>query len=392
MCHTNGSAPHLTKFGYMYRRAGYRFIDRIGDKEADDQAMRLSEHFAVGTNLSYEIGTTQTPSAASSTLTSNQFNVPEVELWPIVGSFLGNFAAWTEIDANVNTATTPGKRSGGINLTQADLRYVTGNKDFFINTRGGILNSEGYGASDQWVDDSNLPLFDRITAQFNQDTLVLPLGANNVPQLGAEFGLNYQDSHLTLGIYNGFDGTNGVGTSAQSTLAAALMNQPGQNSKDYKVQLDQFVGQAVALTGIFYHGQIPLLDPSNSLVWLDQFSALRLYATWAALPNTVDILAGGAYGNHGYVNSGTTQIVGTFPTRGAFVGANYYVMPHLTLSGRVDYNQINYSTTQPLKADGFALIASLPYENNMFIFHYNTIWSDVAGTIGDFRAEWRFLL
>ena len=382
VCHTNGSAPHLTEAGYMYRRAGFRFIDRLGDRAADDQAMRLTEHFAVGTNVDYEVATSQ----------GMNFNVPEVELWPIVGSFLGNYAAWTEVDAAVNTTTASGRSTGGINLSQADLRFASGNQNFFINARGGMLTLEGYGASDQGIDDGNIPLFDQLSAQFNQDTLVLPLGANNTPQLGAELGVNMRDTHFTLGVYNGFSGTNGLSTLTQSSLSAGITNQPGRNTKDYKLQVDQFVGSRLALTAIYYNGRIPLLDPTNSLVWYDRFNASRLYATWSVAPNQVDILGGAAYGHHSYVNPGSTTIVGTFPTRGIFLGANYYVMPHLTLSGRVDYDQLNYSTVQPVKANGGSLMVSLPYEYNIFVFHYSSTASDVSGVANDFRAEWRFLL
>lgn len=88
LCHTDGSAPHLTKTGYLYRRAGFRFPGDIGNREKDDAGMSLTEHLAVGANVSYEVVTNKAPGTSSSVLTSNNFNVPEVEVWPIVGGFL----------------------------------------------------------------------------------------------------------------------------------------------------------------------------------------------------------------------------------------------------------------------------------------------------------------
>ena len=388
MCHTNGSAPHLTKFGYMYRRAAFRLPDNIGNREADDKAMLTTDHLSAGVNFDYEVVTNKPAGQNRAILTSNHFNVPEVEVWPVVGSFLGNFGSWSEIDAN--PASTAG--AGGVSVSQADVRYVRGTGDFFFNFRGGLMPAEGYGASDQWIDDANIPLFDRLPAQFNENTLTLPFGAMETPQYGAEFGLNRFDSHLTFGIYNGFDGSNtkGATTPAQSTLTAALMNPVVKGAKDYKVQFDQFAGEHFAFTAAYYTGVIPLLDPGNTTLWINHYSNWRLYTTFLALPNLLDILAGVAYGKYDYSNTGNV-VNGQFNNRGAFLGANYYVMPHLTLSGRLDFYQYNYGTSAPLKAQGFGLLASVPFDNAMFVFHYNNTGSDVDGLTNDFRAEWRFL-
>src|ERR1035437_2437746 len=104
VCHTNGSAPHLTSFGYIYRRAGFRLPGNIGNTEADSRAMTFQEHMAAGINLDYEY-VRKTPAGQNTRAetTDNQINVPEVEVWPLVGAFLGNFAAWSEIDATPTT-------------------------------------------------------------------------------------------------------------------------------------------------------------------------------------------------------------------------------------------------------------------------------------------------
>src|ERR1035437_1403359 len=50
MCQTNGSAPHLTKAGYMFRRAGYRMPADIGNKGVDEK------HFTVNRSEERRVG------------------------------------------------------------------------------------------------------------------------------------------------------------------------------------------------------------------------------------------------------------------------------------------------------------------------------------------------
>ena len=391
MCHTNGSAPHLTHYGYLYRRAGFRNPSNIGNKEFDDKAMTFQEHMAAGVNVSYELVSNTPAGGDNAQMVSNNINVPEVEVWPLVGGFLGNYGVWSEIDATPTTAA-----GGGLDLSQADLRYVVGTPDLFFNFRAGIMAPEGFGASDQWFDDANIPLIDQLTANFNEDTLALPFGAMEQPELGAEFGLNYFDAHLTFGIYNGFRGTNLQGT-ATAPLTPALANQSYGFSKDYKLQLDQFVGDIGAVTAAFYHGYIPLMDPTGTAFsWGDHYNTGRLYLTWFALPAVLDIEAGGAWASNQYVVA-TSTVNGTFDSKGFFAGALWYVKPHLSIAGRYDWDAFNTTSNLPTQAKGFSFQVSLPYENNIFLLRFNRTNSDVAsGTIlagktNDFRAEWRFL-
>ncbi len=395
MCHTNGSAPHLTKIGYLYRRAGFRFPWDIGNKDKDDKAMNITSHLAAGSNLTYNVGDNQPPGATKASLLDNEFGVPEVELWPLVGGFFGNFGAWTEIDADLTK---------GLALGMADLRYVRGNKDFWFNFRGGLLSSEGYGASDQWFDDANIPLFDQLSPYYNQDTLVLPFGAMGQPELGAEVGVNYYDTHLTLGMYNGFYGSfdPSLGTGPQTnTLNPVIQSTTGQ--KDYKVQLDQFLGENFEFTAGYYNGSVPLIDSAGTN-WTDGYSEWRLYVTYSLLPSTLDLLAGGAFDMSQYTNPGTGVSSGTFNTDGVFLGAMYYAMPHVSFAARFDFDQYNTTPDSPFSARGMELMASFPFDNNIFVIHYNMVGSDLgsnsvmanaqdtyAGLTHSLRAEWRFL-
>jgi len=392
MCHANGSPPHLTPFGYLYRRAGFRLPDNIGNKELDAKYQTFPEHMAVGLTLSYDYLSNKAPGASKYSVTANQINVPEVEFWPLVGAFFGNFGTWSEIDAVPGTTTT-----SGIGLSQSDIRYVSGTADSFFNFRGGLIAPEGFGASDQWLHDGNIPLMDRVTAYYNQDTLTAPFGAMGQPELGVEVGYNHFSSHVTLGMYDGFSGVSSNGAAA-SSLTPILTNRSTGIGKDYKLQLDQFIGDIGAVTVGYYKGYIHLSDPSfTSIQWNDSYNAERVYLTYFAIPGTLDLLAGAGLSTHQYATT-TTDPTGTFKSKGGFIGAMYYAAPHLTLAGRLDYNKLNDMPDAPARVLGYSLQASLPYENNQFIFHANFTHSDetdgadvLAGNTRDLGFEWRFL-
>ena len=402
LCHSNGSAPHLTKVGYEYRRAGFRFPNDIGDLEKDNRAASLANHISIGAGVDYHVAVEKALGGSAMSV-DNEFDLREVALWPLIGAFLGNFAVWSEFDMSPQVAATPyrgpagtgqgptSSPSGDVSLSQADLRYVWGSPDSYINARVGFLAPEGFGASDQWIDDGAIALMDTQTAQFNGvDTLVTPLGPMQSSQTGMEIGANYKDSHFTLGIMNGFDGTNGLENGVQSTATPGLMSPERKGEKDYKAQFDQFIGDQFALTGVYYKGKVSLLDPGNTLVWQNNYSLERLYLTYLAIPNVVDLYAGAGTGTFDWVNTGNATVAGHFNSRGGFIGASYY-LENLTLSAHLDKFYYAYGEPVSPKASQYTLMAGVPYENNIFIFHVIHTDSDIAGLSDDYRLEWRFL-
>ena len=392
LCHTNGSAPHLTKVGYIYRRAGFRFPTNIGNAEADSKSMTFQEHMAAGLNVDYEYVRNAPPGqGVSASTTSNQFNIPEVELWPVVGGFLGNYAFWSEIDA------TPGAagQTASVNLSMADLRYIGGTPDFFYGFRGGLMALEGYGASDQWIDDGNIPLMDRLTPNYNQDTVSAPLGAMNNPEYGLEVNLSYMrtQSFLTLGMYNGYDGTGGT-----ASLQSALMREKaGGLNKDFRAQIDQMIADYGSITATYYIGAIQITNPASGPNWTDHYNHERLYLTYFALPNTLDVFLGGALASNEYMTAATGSSNGSFSSTGGFFGLNYYAMPHMTVSGRVDTYRFSTRSESHQHANGYSVQVGLPFENNQYVVRFNRTSTDLAsgdfsvGNTSDFRAEWRFL-
>src|ERR1035437_3835289 len=63
LCHSNGSAPHLTKAGYMFRRAGFRMPGDIGNEQLDAKNMTIQNHMTAGINVDYQVAQAIPPGA-----------------------------------------------------------------------------------------------------------------------------------------------------------------------------------------------------------------------------------------------------------------------------------------------------------------------------------------
>ncbi len=389
MCHTDGAAPHLTELGYIFRRMAFHLPGQLGDEKGDDASMKVTNHSAVGVNVAYQYASNS--SAGQTTTSANGINVPEVELWPLVGGFFGNWGVWSEVDATPATNTD----GGGLDIPMADVRYAYGTPDLFYNFRAGMMAPEGFGASDQWLDDGNIPLMELLTPYKNQDTLATPLGAMNSAELGFEAGINYKQSHLTLGYYDGYaDQALAPSSSSSSALVPATLKTNDTGMRDVKVQLDQFAGKYGEITAAYYHGSIPLTFLGDATQpWLDNYDQERVYLTAFAIPNKLDVVAGASWAQNQYVDVSTTP-AGNFESRGEFVGAYYYATPHMVIAARADKFFYNFEQS----ATGTSLQVSLPYGNHIFIFHYNRTASDIAngplsqGWNNDVGFDLRFLL
>lgn len=377
LCHVNGSAPRLTEFGYMYRRAGFRNPWDIGKIEKDNEAARITNHMSAQVVFQYLYGTNKEP-GGSSEVVNNNFDIPTVSIFPVVGAFNGNFAVWSAIDA----ASAPSKE--GVTLADADLRYITGNQNLFFNFRGGLIGYQGYGLADRGLlGGGDIPLINSTSPFYNQDALFTPFGDSN--QIGVEIGINYQKSHLTIGVYNGFDGT----TLNEGTpeLNPATYNSSTKRNKDIKVQLDQFIGAHLETTLVYYNGAATNLDPSNTLPWRNNFDAWRLYLAYAAIPAVLDLNAAFGYDTYHWVNSGSTEVEGTGFKKGTSLEALYYGIPKLTLEARWDY--VSYNQGADVK--GFQFLIDIPRENNIFIIGINDLNSDITETTTQYFAQWNFL-
>ena len=150
-----------------------------------------------------------------------------------------------------------------------------------------------------------------------------------------------------------------------------------------------------------YHGSIPLQDPitGSTFSWTDTFNTGRLYLTSYAIPGKLDVLAGLGVASNQFTYT-TTAAAGTFVSEGAFLGGMYYARPHLNLGARYDvYRYATQATSSPSVANGFSIQVSAPFENNLFIASYDTVFSEqpnagaevIQGLDHNFKVVWRFL-
>lgn len=377
MCHVNGSAPRLNEFGYMYRRAGFRNPWDIGKIEKDNEAARITDHMSAQIIFQYLYKTSEEP-GGSSEVVNNNFDIPSVSVFPVVGAFDGNYAVWSAIDA------VPAPSQEGVTLADADLRYAVGDQNQFFNFRGGLIGYQGYGLADRGLlGGGDIPLMNSTSPFYNQDALFTPFGDSN--QFGAELGFNYHQSHLTIGLYNGFDGT--TLTDGSPTLNPATVNSSAKGHKDIKVQLDQFIGTQLEMTFVYYNGAATNLDPSNTLAWRNNFDAWRFYLAYSVIPALLDLNVGFGYDTYHWVDSGSTDVAGTGIKKGTSVEALYYGIPMLTLEARWDYVRYN----QGADVKGIQLLANFPRGNNIFSVGFNNVNSDVAESTAQYFAQWDFL-
>lgn len=393
-CHINGSAPQLTRYGFSYRRAGYRNPSNIGGSEKDLKAMTLTEHMAVGLNVDYGYATNLGRGAEKAKPIANQFFVRALEFWPLVGAFHGRVGVFSKVEstpATVSPGTDVAPSGGGTSLNRSELVYVLGDMDLFFNFRGGLIAGQGYGAADQWLDHGNLPFIDLLSARLNQDTLVTPLGANNVSQLGVEIGVAARSAaFITLGAYNGFDGTTGLTSSNQAARSPVLNNGYANGRKDLKCQFDYFMTDTTEITGIYYRGTVSLLDPTDMGIWQNHYSTWRLYLTQNIAEKFV-LLAGAANGIYEFKDTENSKRPGNFLSPGGFAGISIVQAGPFTASARYDVFKYSVFQGASQQATGGALMVGIPMENTLLTFHYNTKRSDLDGLTKDLRAEWRLI-
>ena len=247
------------------------------------------------------------------------------------------------------------------------------------------MAGQGYGASDQWIVPENIALFDKEPARFNQNTVVAPAGPKRLPQLGVEFGLSHwQQSFLTLGVYNSLDGTSGIDN--------ATTNHRGSNSrKDYRIQYDHLFSDSSAVTLVYFDGEVTLFDPTNNGTWKNQYKVWRLYGTKHITKNLI-FVSGLGQSEFGYRDNEQSEATGTFDSPGGFIGLTGLLPKQASASVRFDYFEYSRFKEEVQLARAGTFMLSLPYGKSLINFHYDHIRSDLFGITNDFKIEWRFVL
>lgn len=330
MCHTQ--VPKLNRTGYEFRLAGYRMPDEIGKK---DEKFNLGDFFAARIQAQEEVKSSTTANTGASA-SSNQLTFFEATLYPLTGSWGGNFGSLVEL------SMAPGE---GFEVENAFVRGVWGDaKTGWFTGRIGIMHpQEGLGASDRPLG-NNRPLFQKQPANPGS-----PFYLWNVDEMAAEAGYYWPKTgtNLSARISNGViwktDSSGKITDHADPAQGGALTKDaaaPGSNTKNWQIVLNQYLNQDSGFTLYYYKGQIPWPDTSANAgpYTIDTYSRLAAYANWFALPRKLNLLAGWMSGKDslGDPNINTAAaLTGTASTQnstkvgnssGYFLEADYHVI------------------------------------------------------------------
>ena len=239
-CHASHTRPRLNDEGYKFRRAGYRMPDQIGKEDAKD--FLLGDYTSARIQLRYTASRSEDNSVEPS-LKSNRdtMEMKEVTLYPITGSFQKHWGSGVEL-------TFPPEE--GPEIENAYLRGVWGDESVWVEARAGLFHPfEGFGASDRPIS-INRPIFQTSTANKNQDTLFKLWGQD---QVGAEIGLQWQNTSLSVSVLNGLN----VSASDGKVVAHGITADE-DNRKDLLVFANQILGETTGISLYYSQGYVSL--------------------------------------------------------------------------------------------------------------------------------------
>jgi hypothetical protein len=345
MCHTQ--VPKLNRTGFEFRLAGYRMPDEIGQKE---EKFNLGDFFAARIQMQDEdrSRTNANGSTSHNPVNGNQLSFYEATLYPLTGSWGGNFGSLVELSM----------ASGeGFEVENAFVRGVWGDQtNGWFSGKVGIMHpNEGFGASDRPLG-NNRPLIQK------QPSIGSPFYLWNIDEMAAEVGYYWPSTgtNLSARISNGViwkaDPKTGVdhADGAQGGALTKDPNAPGYGHKNWQIVLNQYVNKDSGFTLYYYKGETPFPDPTNAVntdFTGDTFSRLAVYANWFVLPKQLNLLAGWLSGKdaladpsiNGYYtpapNDTASLVRGTNAGKsgGYFLEADYHVIENkLAIGARYD--------------------------------------------------------
>lgn len=285
-CHDAPAIPRLNATGYKFRRAGFRMPEQIGQEEASE--FSVGDYFSGKIQTHLAIDTTNAePEEGGEEETAEQTNATfsgEVTVYPLTGSFQKHWATETEIGLEPGEAPE---------IENAYGRGVWGDSELWVELRAGIFHPiEGFGGSDRPLG-VTAPLFESQGAVGNQDTL---FRLDEMDRMGAEAGLQWQDTSLTVQIVNGLQ------TVAREGEVAATGTLPGIGRRaDLVVFANQILGARSGVSALWAHGatrppidEAAFAEETSEATWRNAYDRLALFGSVGAGAFTA--LAGAALG------------------------------------------------------------------------------------------------
>ena len=340
-CHTH--VPRLNRFGYEYRRAGFRMPENLGKEEPP---FSFGDFFSGRAQASVDYARTDEGGEPQDSF-ALQFR--EFTLYPLTGSWGKYFSSMAELSVSPQDF---------FEIESAYVRATFGKPEHFGHVRFGVMHPfEGYGASDNPLGISR-PLFQRMAANYNQSTYFAPWGQD---QIGIEAGYTLRGFSLSAAVFNGTflrkDEEEIRLFPAQGGAILKTATAPASNYKDVQIFVNQMIGEGVGLSAHYYHGWVDLqkdvqgeLGPDN--LWRNSFDRVALYA-YGQVWKHLALQAGGQVGVDQYYEAAQASIQGRFLSGGAFgevlVPMNAYLMGALRYdffdpAGNKDKNEIHAGT------------------------------------------------
>ncbi len=344
MCHTQ--VPKLNRTGFEFRLAGYRLPDEIGQKEEE---FNLADFFAARIQMQ-DLNKSHDDVNPAKNSSSNQLTFYEATLYPLTGSWGGNFGSLVEL------SMAPGET---FEIENAYVRGVWGNaKDGWFSGKVGVMHPwEGFGASDRVMGNIR-PLFQK------QASIGSPFYLWNVDEMAVEGGYYWPrtGTNLSARISNGViwkpDSGGAFSDHADPAQGGDLNKSPkqiGENHKNWQIVLNQYFNKDSGFTIYYYSGEVPFPDiaePANPLTGVttnDKYTRLALYANYFVVPKKLDLLAGWLSGKDSLGNPNVTGVLSNSTTaqNGSQVGKSDGAF------GEIDYHAIEGTLAFSLRYDVF---------------------------------------
>ncbi len=352
-CHT--IVPRLNRTGYEFRRAGFRNPDEIGEtrefeKNRDEFDYTSGNYFSARLQMNASHKSTDMGTGSTTKKTNIEFK--EFTLYPLSGGFLGNWASLAEISGSTDE----------LEVENGYLRYVTGDDQTYWQIRGGLFHPfEGFGASDRPLGLSRPLIQSKGTTNSNGDENGWhPWGFD---QTGIEAGMSHQNSSISFAVLNGL--MDNADDPAQGGALSKSPGSPTENSMDFQIFANQFIGTLnAAVSAYYYNGRISL-DNGPSSVALTQNDFQR-YAVYVTIPlNTAQLLGAYSGGSDTYT---ATDI--SINNTGMFIELDNYFSPKFGSGIRYDMFDPSDKTDNDVSS-AVSVFANAPLNNGVqFIVEY----------------------
>jgi hypothetical protein len=330
-CHT--VIPKLTEAGFQFRAAGFRTPEEIGKwDEKEKFNFVVGDYDSVRTQARYDLSRTDNAGVVS---TTNQLTHFELTLYPLTGSFLGNYSSLFEI--SLAAGESP----------EAENAYGRGNWKLgpgHFSARLGIFHPfEGYGASDRPLGIAR-PLFQTTGGNFNQPTFFTPWTSpttgGSFDQAGLELGYTVNRTAFRATLFNGLSFSDEEGTLVPATGLSGsdskVKGRPSYNSKDIQLFFTQILTDNGGGVSLYYYSgvdDLPVVGSSDAVFFKNSFDR---YAAYASYPVGPVLLLGGYLGGRDDTFTSSAGYGSRNKVKGYFGEADYLGPNLLGVAGRYD--------------------------------------------------------